>query len=211
MSYDSCPRHLDTSHVATFCTRERHQHHVTITGLPGRGVGSVTGKASGVERPSTYGTTTLSRPHLPISQLSLTLHLCPPSAMLTLTPAHVAIDPHLTHPHLSRQLYDQLIQTAHDDNDLDIPPLSATESGHVAICYELLNQPEDNGLWEVSEEPRGTGAGMAAGRSLGRREVVHAQVDLVSLALRILPAPSRSTCTLASGNIYQEPFLTTCI
>lgn len=105
--------------------------------------------------------------------------------MLTLTPAHVAIDPHLPHPHLSRQLYDQLLQTAHDDNDLDIPPLSATESGHVAICYELLNQPEDDGLWEVPEERRGTGAEMVAGKSLGRREVVYAQVDLVSLPLRL--------------------------
>jgi hypothetical protein len=105
--------------------------------------------------------------------------------MLTLTPTHVAIDPHLTHPHLSRKLYDQLLQTAHDDNDLDISPLSETESGHVAICYELLNQPEDDGLWEVPEGPRGTGAGMAAGKSLGKREVVYAQVDLVSLPLRL--------------------------
>ena len=105
--------------------------------------------------------------------------------MLTLTPAHVAIDPHLPHPHLSRKLYDQLIQTAHDENDLDIPPLSATESGHVAICYELLNQPEDDGLWEVPEARGGTGAGMAAGRSLGKREIACAQVDLVSVPLRL--------------------------
>jgi hypothetical protein len=106
-------------------------------------------------------------------------------AMLTLTPAHVAIDPHLPHPHLSRQLYDQLIQTAHDDNDLEIPPLGETESGHVAICYELSNQPEDDGLWEVPEKRRGKGAGMAAGEILGKREVVYAQVDLVSLPLRL--------------------------